>query len=166
MVNGGAHGVGDLLEHPFTGSGLTALDASGRLRLPMSVLATLNRRGAGTLLIGVHESDPCLIAYEPAFAARIHLDIERRRLAEQAAAPHLHAPRARRAFGFVEAADVENGAVTLPALMRRRARIGDSALILGTGGTFEIWDPGLALEKGDADLRELAAFHLDTKLAA
>ncbi len=127
----------------------------------------MNRRGAGgTLLIGTHDSDPCLVAYEPAYATIIHLDIERRRIAEQAAAPHLHPARARRAFGFVEAADVESGAVTLPPLMRRRARIGGNALILGTGGTFEIWDAAIALEKGDADLRELAAFHLDTKLAA
>ena len=37
----------------------------------------------------------------------------------------------------------------------------DSAL--GVGGMFEIWNPRLALESGDADLRELAAYRLEER---
>ena len=146
---------------------MARVDASGRLRLPAFVQSTLSRRTAGrTLLVGSHESDPCLIAYEPAFAAHILADVERRRIAELAAAPHLHHKRARRAFGLVEPVEAEGGFIVLPALARRRAGIGDCALVIGTGGTFEIWDAAVALDKGDADLRELAAFYLATKLAA
>ena len=155
------------MEHPFSGSSLVTVDRAGRIRLPAFVRETLNRRAAGgTLLVGCHESDPCLIAYDRAFAAIIHADIERRRVAELADAPHLHHGRARRAFGFVEGADIANGAIVLPPLMRRRARIGDLALLVGIGGTFEIWDAQAALAQGDPDLRELAAFHLDSQLAA
>ena len=48
-------------------------------------------------------------------------------------------------------------------MMRRRGKIEDLALFVGTGGTFEIWNPHLALESGDADLRELAAFRLEER---
>jgi MraZ protein len=159
--------VAQLIDHPFGGSDLCAVDAAGRLRLPRFVRETLNRRGAGSsLIVGTHEADPCLIAYEPAFAAVIHADVERRRIAEQPVAPHLHHARVRRAFGWVAEAGIENENLTVPPLMRRRARIGDLALIVGTGGTFEIWDARRALDSGDADLRELAAFHLDARHAA
>ncbi len=50
--------------------------------------------------------------------------------------------------------------------MRRRARIGDLALVLGTGDVFEIWSPCAALESDDPNLADLAAFHLDTPHAA
>ena len=74
--------------------------------------------------------------------------------------------RARRAFGWVAEADIDGESAVIPAMMRRRARIGALTLIVGTGGTFEIWDAELALERGDADLRELAAYHLDSRQAA
>jgi MraZ protein len=48
-------------------------------------------------------------------------------------------------------------------MMRRKGRIEDQALFVGVGGTFEIWNPKLALESGDAELRELAAFRLEEK---
>jgi MraZ protein len=48
-------------------------------------------------------------------------------------------------------------------MMRRKGRIEDQALFVGVGGTFEIWNPKLALESGDTDLRELAAFRLEEK---
>ena len=146
---------------------MCAVDAAGRLRLPRFVRETLNRRGAGTsLVVGSHEADPCLVAYEPAFAAVIHADVERRRIAEQPVAPHLHHARARRAFGWVAETGLEGDSVTVPPMMRRQARIGDLALVVGAGGTFEIWDAHVALESHDADLRELAAFHLDSRQAA
>jgi MraZ protein len=151
----------------FSGSGLAAVDAAGRLVLPGFVRETLNRRhSADSLIIGSHEVDPCLVAYDPAFATTIHADVERRRLAEEAIAPHLHHMRARRAFGFVEQVRLDGEAVTLPPIMRRRARIGKLALLVGAGGTFEIWDAEAALEGSDADLRDLAAFHVDSRIAA
>ncbi len=51
----------------------------------------------------------------------------------------------------------------LSSLRRRRGRIEDLALFVGVGGTFEIWNPHLALQSGDADLRELAAYRLEER---
>ena len=155
------------MNHPFSGSALCAVDTAGRLVLPPFVRDTLNRRQAPeTVTIGSHETDPCLVAYDPAFAAALHADVERRRINEEPVAPHLHFARARRTFGFVDQARLESGAIALSPLMRRRAKVGPLALIVGAGGTFEIWDAQIALERGDSDLRDLAAFHLEFQQAA
>lgn len=148
------------------GHALCLVDAGGRLTLPAFALDTLNRRRADWLTVGCHEADPCLIAYDPDFASLILADVERRRLAEEDVAPSLHFARARRAFGFVDRPRIESGAVMLSPLMRRRASIGATALLIGTGGAFEIWDAASALSRGDPDLRDLARFHLERQQAA
>jgi MraZ protein len=48
-------------------------------------------------------------------------------------------------------------------MMRRKGKIEDLALFVGAGGTFEIWNPKIALESGDPDLRELAAYRLEER---
>jgi MraZ protein len=159
----------NLLEQFFSGSALCRVDTVGRLSLPRFVLATLARRGDDrALLIGAHEADPCLVAYDRAFVPLLHADLERRRIADEpkgvGAAAH-HA-RSRRAFGFVAAADVDAGTVILPPMMRRRARIAERVLVIGCGAAFEIWDADSALESGDSDLAEIARFHLEFQNAA
>jgi len=73
----------------------------------------------------------------------------------------------RRIFGFIEEIGFgDDGAIVLPPMMRRRARIGARALLIGVGGAFEIWDAQAALVQDDPDLREIAAFHLDAQDAA
>ena len=47
--------------------------------------------------------------------------------------------------------------------MRKRGQIEDLALFVGTGGTFEIWNPQLALQSEDDGLRELAAELLEER---
>lgn len=51
--------------------------------------------------------------------------------------------------------------VSIPAMLRDMGRIGFSALLVGAGGTFEIWNPQIALESGDRFLSEIAAWRLD-----
>jgi MraZ protein len=48
-------------------------------------------------------------------------------------------------------------------MMRRKGRIEELALFVGVGGTFEIWNPQLALESGDEDLQALAAYRLEER---
>jgi MraZ protein len=151
---------GPLLDQFFSGSALCVLDTVGRVILPRFVRATLVRRGEDrALLIGAHEVDPCLIAYDRSVVPLFFADLERRRIAEEPVAPASHYGRSRRAFGFVEEADVETGTVLLPPMMRRRARIGARALLIGTGAAFEIWDAEAALGGDDPELAEIARFH-------
>lgn len=156
------------MHHLFTGNALCGVDKAGRLILPAFVRATLARRSdRQAILVGAHEHDPCLVGYDPDHVDRVAEDLRRRRLLDEISAPGAHDPRARRAFGFLEEAGLDRaGAILLSPMMRRRARIDDLALVLGTGDVFEIWSPGVALDGGDPGLAELAAFHLDHPKAA
>lgn len=157
-----------MIEHPFAGSALCKVDTAGRWALPVFVRHTLARRGdAGFLLVAAHAIDPCLTAYDRGLVPILHAEAERRRIAEEAVAPQAHYARGRLIFGFVEEVAIGNGgAVALPALMRRRAGLGGVVLIVAAGAAFDIWDPQRALARGDPDLRELAAWHLEVQQAA
>jgi MraZ protein len=150
------------VEHLFTGSALGTVGADGAVPLPAFVRRVLDSCGAGRMMVGAHESDLCLTAYEPGYVPVLQADIERRRLRDEAlgAPAENHHARARRAFGFVEDAQLRDGRVLLPAMMRSKGRIAQLALFVGTGGSFEIWNPHLAREAGDEALRELAEFRL------
>ena len=158
-----------MLDQFFSGSALCRVDTVGRLSLPPFVRATLARRGDdGVLLVGAHEADPCLVAYDRSFVPLLHADLERRRIADEpkGAGEAAHRARSRRAFGFVEAAKIDAGIVLLPPMLRRRAGIAEYVLVIGGGAAFEIWDAGAALKSGDPDLAELAGFHLEFQNAA
>lgn len=155
------------LEHLFNGSALNAVDAKGRLSVPSFIRGVVERRSdAKAVVIGAHEVDSCLTAYDRGYGKYLAAEIERRRLIEeeQGGDPQSHFARARRAFGIVEDVPYDtSGRIILPAMMRRKGRIEELALFVGVGGTFEIWNPRLALESGDKDLRDLAAYRLEEK---
>ena len=153
------------LEHLFNGSALNAVDAKGRLSVPSFIRSVVERRSeAKAIIIGVHEVDPCLTAYDRNYARNLFSENERRRLTEEGRDPQAHFARARRTFGVTEEVPYDtSGRIILPPMMRRKGRIDDLALFIGTGGTFEIWNPRLALESGDENLRELAAWRLEEK---
>ena len=152
------------MEPYFSGSGLSAVDAAGRTRLPAFVReAAIGRSGGRRLVFGAHEMDSCIAGFDPAYASVLHGDLERRRLTEEAGGlgAEAHHARARRLFGTAEEVEFDaDGMIDLPELPRRRGRISGLALFVGTGGTFEIWDPETARESGGEDLRALAEFRL------
>ena len=156
--------------HIFSGNALGALDEDGRVRLPPFILREMARRGdSGRVLLGVHESDPCLTGYGAALRPRLEAELERRRLRDEALgrAPDEHHARARRTFGLVEEASFdEAGRLTLPPLARHRGGLGRHLLFVGAGTHFEIWDPSLAMAGGDEELRHLAEYRLGGGAAA
>ena len=153
------------LEHLFNGSALNAVDAKGRLSVPAFIRSVIERRSdAKAIILGSHEVDACLTAYDRNYARILYAENERRRLNEEGADPQAHFSRARRTFGVTEEVPYDtSGRIILPPMMRRRGQIEDLALFVGTGGTFEIWNPQLALKSGDAGLRELAAYRLEER---
>ena len=150
--------------HIFSGNALGALDEEGRVSLPPFILREMARHeGGGRVLLGVHESDPCLTGYGSALRPRLEAELERRRLRDEALGrpPGEHHARARRTFGLVEEASYdEAGRLTLPPLARRRGGLGRSILFIGAGSHFEIWDSSLAMAEGDEELRCLAEYRL------
>ena len=155
------------LEHLFNGSALTAVDAKGRLSVPAFIRGVIERRSdAKAVVIGMHEVSPCLNAYDRGYARNLFAENERRRLAEEAQGGDTAAQyaRARRTFGLTEDVPYDtSGRIILPPMMRRKGQIEDLALFVGVGGTFEIWNPRLALASDDEDLRDLAAYRLEEK---
>jgi MraZ protein len=151
----------------FQGSALNAVDAKGRLSVPAFVRSVIERRSdARAIVVGVHEIAPCLTAYGRGFARNLYGDMERRRLADEQKSGALedHYARARRLFGMTEDVPYDpSGRIILPTMMRRKGRIEDLALFVGVGGTVEIWNPRVALDQGDRDLKEIAAWRLEEK---
>ena len=155
------------VEDFFQGSALNAVDAKGRLSVPAFVRSVIERRSdARAIVVGAHEIAPCLTAYGRNYAKNLWTDLERRRLAEEDRGGTLddHYARARRMFGMTEDVPYDtSGRIILPPMMRRKGGIEDLALFVGVGGTVEIWNPRVALEQGDPDLRDIAAWRLEEK---
>ena len=150
------------VEHLFSGSAVDAVGSDGAVSLPPFILRVMENLGDGRVMVGAHETDPCLTAWEPRRAPAIQAEVERRRLRDEAvgASAADHHERARRAFGFVEDAIIVRGKLMLPPMMRRKGRIGGRVLFVGTGSGFEIWDPEIARGAGDPGLREIAEYRL------
>jgi MraZ protein len=150
--------------HIFSGNALGAVDEDGRVRLPAFILREMARHGdGGRLLLGVHESDPCLTAYGSELRPRLQAELERRRLRDEALGRPAdeHHARARRTFGAVEEASYdEDGRLTLPPFARRRSGLDGAILFIGAGSHFELWDPSRALAEGDEALRFVAEYRL------
>ncbi len=150
--------------HIFSGNALGALDEAGRVRLPPFILREVARHGdGGRLLLGVHETDPCITGYSAGLQPRLEAELERRRLRDEALGLPAddHHARARRTFGLVEEAHYdEGGRLTLPPLARRRGGLERDLLFIGAGSHFEIWDASLAMAEGDEELRFVARYRL------
>ena len=156
------------VEHLFRGNALNAVDAKGRLSVPAFIRQKIERRSdEKTIVLGPHETYPCLVGYDTNHGGIIHADNERRRLIEEESDPTAHYARAHRTFGATDEVPYDtSGRIILPPRMRRKGQIEDLALFIGVGGTFEIWNPQLALNSGNADLSELATYWLEERGAA
>ena len=157
------------LEHLFQGSALNAVDAKGRVSVPAFLRAVIEKRGdARTIVLAKHDSFPALSAYDPAFAAMRHAKLERL-LEKEETSPDAELEYQRRnmmAFAATEETPYDtSGRIVLPPMMRRKGGIEDLALFLGTGETFQIWNPKLFL--GDAripeDMKDIARFRLEER---
>lgn len=156
------------VEHLFRGHALNAVDAKGRVSIPASIRQKIERRSDDrAIVLARHEVFPCLVGYDTNYAAVIAEENERRRLKEEDSDPLAHYARAY--LTMADTAEVPydgSGRIVLPPRMRRKAGIEDLALFVGVIGTFEIWNPQLALEQGPPPLAELAADCLADRGAA
>ncbi|HYX47158.1 MAG TPA: division/cell wall cluster transcriptional repressor MraZ, partial [Sphingomicrobium sp.] len=61
-----------------------------------------------------------------------------------------------------------SGRILMPPMMRRKGEIHDFALFLGTGETFQIWNPDRLLDdpRIPEDLKDIARFRLEERRAS
>jgi len=147
----------------FHGSALCAVDKDGSVDVPPFVAEALGPETVTELFVGKHEIDTCLIGYDRGHFGTLSDRTERRRLADEDAGRDggAHYRRTRRTFGIVEKlAPDKDERLHIPAAMRHLGKIDRLALFVGTGDSFEIWNPELAMESTDEQFRDLAAFRM------
>jgi MraZ protein len=165
-------GVHVALEHLFQGSALNAVDAKGRVSVPAFLRTVIERRGdARTIVLAKHESFPCLSAYDPAYAALKHAKLERLLEKEETSPDAQLEYQQRNLMAFAATEEVpydSSGRILMPPMMRRKGQVADLALFLGTGETFQIWNPRLLLDDARIpdDLKDIARFRLEERGAA
>ena len=160
------------LEHLFQGSALNAVDAKGRVSIPAFLRGVIERRGdARTIVLAKHESFACLSAYDPAYAALKHAKLERLLEKEETSAEAQLEYQQRNLMAFAATEEVpydSSGRIVFPPMMRRKGQIGDLALFLGAGETFQIWNPDFLLKdpRVPDDLKDITRFRLEERGAA
>ena len=146
----------------FLGSEICSVAADGSVAIPAFLNEAIPGQAA-EILVARHESDICLIGYGRDHLARLAERNERRRLDGEAggedAQAHYH--RMRRSFALTDRMPRDESRLTLSAAMRHLGKIGRHALFVGTGDTFEIWNPEIAMQCDDEQFRDLAAFRLE-----
>lgn len=131
------------LSPPFRGHALRVVDGDGRVVLPAALRRSVGYSNSHELVLTPNRRFPCIVAYDP-------LTFELRTSG---------APVAEGAHSLgvaVVAPYDKRGRLCLPAFLRSAARIADRALFVAFGNGFEIWNPRLAIELGDENLRALA----------
>jgi MraZ protein len=157
------------LEHLFQGSALNAVDAKGRVSVPAFLRTVIERRGdSRTIVLAKHEQFSALAAYDPAYAAMKHAKLERLLEKDELNPDAELEYQQRNLMAFAASEEVpydSSGRIVLPPMMRRKGGIADLALFLGTGETFQIWNPNTFLEdpRIPEDMKDIARFRLEER---
>lgn len=157
----------------YQGYALQQVDEKGRVAIPASLRTTLVARSAlatdpkeaAQIVIALHESDTCLVAYdvpqgEERFAA---LELRARNHAGPDGAPNDEILR--RGMAVDTLPFDASGRFILPSFPRKRVKIGRYAFFYGLGSHFEIWDPAQVLEspRTDSTMRGMVAHFLEER---
>lgn len=155
----------------FRGYALQAIDGKGRVAIPAPLRAVIERNnGDRVLLVSKHETDPCLKGYDRGWSDLLHakLDRDENRALDAGKDVDTH-NIARRSFGAVDEVPFDaSGRFILPPFFRAKGKLDDLAFFLGTGDTFEIWNPNVLIETPgvDEDLKDMVRFCLEQRAAA
>ncbi len=142
----------------FLGNALNAVDAKGRVSLPSDFRAVIERRAraaaatgnvldAKTVSIGEHEKHGCLQAFDATYAAALFRQLQQRVADAEDQMAALDDAQAD-AFGAMLPVSFDSaGRMVLSAQLRATAGIRDLAFFVGSGQTFQIWNPERYLEE-------------------
>jgi MraZ protein len=145
----------------FLGNALNAVDAKGRVSLPSSYRATIEKRqqrgapeGAPTMVekvvtFLVHPNRPCLVGFDNSVASEIVAALEARRAASEAATDifAMHEADLDQFSATWTVTYDPDGRMVMPGFLRNKAGISDLAFFLPAGRTFELWAPQAFLDQ-------------------
>ncbi|MDE2150142.1 MAG: division/cell wall cluster transcriptional repressor MraZ [Gammaproteobacteria bacterium] len=135
----------------FAGSHQLSVDDKGRIAIPARFRQALQEQGGVQLYITLG-SNPCLELYPAAEFRRIAADIQN--LADQQAAEQLK----QWFIGFAVEAEMDRqGRVLLAPMLRRRARLDGSAVLVGQITRFDLWAESAWNERFGAEVGSLPA---------
>lgn len=147
----------------FYSSAICEISKSGNICAPDFVAIAINyRKARNNLYIYMHEYLNCLVVVDDFLLADRLARFERRRAAEDGTASPEQLEAMRRDFGFAAHTRLDqNNNIYIPPWMDQRREGVRSALIVGMGHGFEVWDLEYALNCGRRELVLLAGLHLN-----
>jgi MraZ protein len=127
---------GEIWWNMFRGLTAVQIDDKGRLSIPSRYRAALIQESGESVVITIDTEQPCLLLYPTPRWQEIEQKLEQ--------LPSLH-PASRRIQRLLmgHATDVEldkQGRILLPNTLREYARLEKTAVLVGQGKKFEIWD--------------------------
>jgi MraZ protein len=124
------------------------VDDKGRVAIPSALRAILadnaprsDGKDGGTIIVGVHDDQPCLLAYDPAYLSELKDELDRRVEISRGPDGRIdHNIKRNGANGEAVPFD-GSGRFIMPGFPRFHAGIGTHAFFWGTFDYIEIWDP-------------------------
>ena len=141
----------------YQGDGIGLVDDKGRVAIPAALRQALTANSpkgegktGGTVVIGAHQSNKCLVAYDPGYVDLLAAKLERRESEHTAADGELDYNIKRRAASGEAVPFDGSGRFIMPRFPRFYAGIGEHAFFYGVLDYIEIWDPKTLIETPDA----------------
>lgn len=156
----------------YKGYALQQIDAKGRVAIPAFLRETLTSLNTAfeasevsTVVLAMHESDPCMIAYDLQYDRQLVADLKERARAHAGADG---APKSQilRAAMLSDTLPFDaSGRFILPPFYRDELNLDKYAFFMGLGDVFEIWDPATlcACETASPKMQKVARFLMKEK---
>lgn len=153
----------------YQGDGIGLVDDKGRVAIPAALRQALTANSpkadgktGGTVIIGPHQKDKCLIAYDPGYLDIMVAQLEQRE-AEHTAPDGERDYNIKRRAAMGEAVPFDgSGRFIMPAFPRFYAGIGAQALFYGQLNYIEIWDPQTLIDTSGypEPVKQMAQFYM------
>ena len=153
----------------YQGDGIGLVDDKGRVAIPSALRTTLagnapkaNGKDGGTIIIGAHQKNRCLVAYDPGYVDVLADKLDRRE-AEHTGEDGEFDYNIKRRAAQGEAVPFDgSGRFIMPAFPRFHAGIGGHAFFYGVLDYIEIWDPKTLVETPEAPelMKSMARFYM------
>ena len=156
----------------YQGDGIGLVDDKGRVAIPSALRTMLsanapkaNGKDGGTIIIGAHQKNRCLVAYDPGYVDILAERLDRRE-SENTSENGEYDYNIKRAAASGEAVPFDgSGRFIMPAFPRFYAGIKGHAFFYGVLDYIEIWDPKTLVETPDAPeiMKAMARFYMAEK---